>query len=189
MKATIADFARHVASEAHSGQYRRDGSAYVEHPKRVADLVRYYKADSHEIEALCAAAYLHDTLEDTSMTYYDIVQNFGYMIASLVLELTTNPEMKAGIGDKAAYMCYKLKHMTSWALAIKLCDRLDNMSDLSACSKEWILKYLLETVHILGYLQNNREMTETCLRIMNDLWARCRFVASQLEVNLDKEDA
>lgn len=183
MKASIADFARHVATQAHGSQTRRDGTPYIEHPKRVAELMRMYRSDSHEIEALCAAAYLHDTLEDTDLTYYDIVQNFGYMIASLVAELTSNPEMKRGVGNKAEYLSYKLKHMTSWALSIKLCDRLDNISDhIESCDRGWLTKYLLETVHILNYLKLNREISDSNERIMQDLLCRCREIAEYLQI-------
>lgn len=188
MTSTIADFARHVAVQAHSGQMRRNGTPYVEHPKRVADLVRHYKSECHDVEALCAAAYLHDTLEDTNMTYYDIVKGFGYQIASLVMEVTTNPEMKKGVGNKAEYMSYKLKHMTSWALDIKLCDRLDNMRDMEACTDKWRLKYLFETVHILGYLKANRELSASNTLIMEHLWERCFEVGNQLNIELNKED-
>lgn len=185
-KLTQADFAWSVAEKAHRGQMRKDGSPYFDHPCRVADLVRHYKGDSHEVEALCAAAYLHDTLEDTDLTYYDLVKSFGYQVASLVLELTTNPEMKEGIGNKASYMSYKLKHMTHWALVIKLCDRLDNLRDTKACSDKWIQKYLFETAHILGYLVHNRELTPTHRRIMDDLWERCTEIAIQMNVELNK---
>ena len=43
---------------------------------------------------LIEAAYLHDTIEDTNATYYDIVHEFGPGVASIVLELTTDEDMK-----------------------------------------------------------------------------------------------
>jgi (p)ppGpp synthase/HD superfamily hydrolase len=49
-----------TAQLAHLGQKRRTGESYLEHPKEVARIVDGYYGDS----ALCAAALLHDTLED-----------------------------------------------------------------------------------------------------------------------------
>jgi (p)ppGpp synthase/HD superfamily hydrolase len=167
---TMAHFAWSFAEYAHRGQKRKDGSHYFDHPCRVAALVRHFKGDSHEIEALCAAAYLHDTLEDTDTTYYDLVKAFGYQVASIVLELTTNPDMKAGIGNKYKYLSFKCKHMTSWALVIKLCDRLDNLSDTKGCTPEWIDNYIMETAHILGYILFNRELTPTHRAIIEVMW-------------------
>ena len=167
---TIADFARQYGSEAHKGQFRQDGvTPYFSHPGRVAHLVRQYKESSH-IEELVAAAYLHDTLEDTNVTYYDLVGAFGYCIASVVMEVTSNPDMKKGVGDKEHYLAYKLKHMTHWALIIKLCDRLDNIKDMKGCSNEWKKKYIKETLFILNYLKENKELTSTHKKIMEDIF-------------------
>ena len=161
-KPTIADLARDYAKQAHDGQFRKDGQPYFTHPERVEQLVRHYKASSKNIETLCAAALLHDVLEDfefTNVTYYDLFETFRSEIAALVLELTTNPEMKRGVGDKGEYLSYKLLHMTSWALVIKLCDRLDNITDMSVCSEEWKRRYADETWYIIEYLKKNRKLS------------------------------
>ncbi len=163
---TVADFAREFAREAHKGQLRRDGREYFTHPERVASLVLWYKGDSSEIDQLLAAAYCHDLLEDTAVTYYDLVNAFGYCVASLVMELTTNPEMKSGVGDKGKYLAYKLKHMTHWALVIKLCDRLDNISDTNGCTPEWKERYISETIYIIDYIEENRKLTRTQLELV-----------------------
>lgn len=166
---TIANFAYDFAKQAHEGQLRKDGRPYFTHPKRVANLVRQYKGDSNEIESLVAAAYCHDLLEDTQITYYDLVNAFGYCVASLVMELTTNPEMKCGVGSKKEYLSYKLRHMTHWALVIKLCDRLDNISDMNGGTEEWKRKYIEETEYILDYIKKFRTLTSTQSAIVFDL--------------------
>lgn len=166
---TIVDFAKAMSIEAHNGQFRKDGRPYITHPERVAALVRKYKGDSHEVLSLEAAAWGHDWIEDTTVTYYDIVAALGYCVASLIMELTTNPEMKNGVGSKKIYLAYKLKHMTHWALVLKLCDRLDNMSDTNGCSEEWIRKYVDETEFIIDYICKNRELTNTQRVIIKDL--------------------
>lgn len=166
---TIANFAYDFAQQAHNGQLRKDGRPYFTHPERVANLVRQYKGNSHEIENLIAAAYCHDLLEDTIITYYDLVNAFGYCVASLVMELTTNPEMKKGIGSKKIYLGYKLKHQTHWALVIKLCDRLDNISDMEGTENSWRVKYIEETRYIIDFIRENRELTPTHKAIIADI--------------------
>jgi (p)ppGpp synthase/HD superfamily hydrolase len=179
---TLSSFAAAFAKEAHGSQKRNDGSDYFIHPWRVAALVEHYKGDSHEIECLKAAAFLHDVLEDTSVTYYQLVEHFGHLIASIVLELTSNPEMKRGMGDKGEYLSYKCKHMTHWALVIKLCDRLDNMSDMSGCDEKWRRRYTLESMKILKYLAENRELTSTHKHIIQDLWEVIKKSAESLGI-------
>ena len=57
--------------------------------------------------------------------------------------------------------------MSSWALVIKLCDRLDNISDLNnACNLEFKEKYINETIGIMEYLINNANLSKTHLDII-----------------------
>lgn len=162
---------RDMASEAldyatmmHDGQYRKDGTDYINHPIRVANYVSEFKS-SLNMDVLLASAYLHDTLEDTKATYYDIVNKFGPQIAGLVLELTTDEDIKKCLG-KTKYLEIKMKNMSSWALLIKLCDRLDNVSDLMTSSESFRNRYARETIDILNYLLSNRELSDTHINII-----------------------
>ena len=56
------------ATKMHQFQYRHDGSDYINHPLRVANLVKRFKTSSH-IEDLYISAILHDIIEDTEGTY------------------------------------------------------------------------------------------------------------------------
>lgn len=163
----IIYFAKLFATEKHSGQTRRNGDEYITHPIAVGDLVNKYK-ESHNIKRLVAAAYLHDVLEDTDATYYDLVEIFGYDIASLVMEVTSNDEMKKAFG-KDKYLAYKLNHMTSWALVIKLCDRLHNVSDLNLADERFRNNYISETKFIIDYIEKNRKITSTHKKIIRDI--------------------
>ena len=60
----------------------RSGAPYLTHVAEVAGLVAE-ATDGNDAE-LIAAAYLHDTLEDTSATYYELENLFGPEIAELV---------------------------------------------------------------------------------------------------------
>ena len=147
------------AKGAHLNQIRADGTPYINHPLKVAENVKKY-IKSKEIDNLIICALLHDTLEDTNTTYYDIANNFGYLVASIVLELTNDNEIKNLLG-KTRYLQIKMKNMTNWALNIKLCDRLNNVMDLENATTTFQEKYTIETIDIISYLLENRKLTQT----------------------------
>lgn len=159
------------ASKKHEGQYRKsiDHKPYIEHPKMVADLIEKYKGHSHAIDELKAASYLHDTCEDTETTFEELVKNFGIQVASLVMELTNINEFKDIIG-KAKYQAISLSHMSNWALDIKLCDILANLSDLTDIEDEDFIKRVIsDKTYIIWYQVKNRSLTETQKNIIADI--------------------
>lgn len=148
------------AADAHSGQTRSDGSPYIGHPQAVAKNVEKYKK-SHNLDALIAAALLHDTIEDTNTTHEDLEKLFGGLVASLVKELTSDKEQVQKLG-KANYLSHKMATMSSYALVIKLADRLDNVKDIAtAKTPEWRAKYRKETENVLNYIEANRILSGT----------------------------
>lgn len=149
------------ATHAHRDQTRAGGEPYIGHPVRVAQTIAKFK-QSHNIDALIAAAYLHDTIEDTDTTHEDLEKMFGGLVASLVLELTSDLEQIKKVG-KQEYLARKMAHdMSSYGLVIKLADRLDNVQDIAtAKSPEWRARYKAETEHILDYIERNRVLSGT----------------------------
>ena len=148
------------ATKAHAGQTRAGGEPYVNHPMRVADSIKQYK-QSHNLDALINAALLHDTVEDTDTTHEALHDLFGGLVASLVKELTSDPEQIKKMG-KAQYLAHKMAAMSSYALVIKLADRLDNVKDITtARTPEWRQKYKKETEHILNYIEKTRALSGT----------------------------
>lgn len=157
--------ALHYAVKAHSGQFRSDGSPYVKHPERVANFVRKFKK-SKNLDALISAAFLHDTIEDTDTTHKDLEKMFGGLVASLVKELTSDKEKIKKVG-KTDYLAQKMAKMSSWALVIKLADRLDNVQDIAtAKTPEWRSKYKAETEAVLSRLESSRELSGTHKKII-----------------------
>lgn len=157
------------ACKKHQGQFRDDGKPYITHPLRVAELVAKYKK-SKNIKLLMSAALLHDTLEDTYTSPKELYDFFGKdsPVPSLVIELTTAKFVPKLIG-KAQYLAQKMEHMTSYALVIKLCDRLDNITDLEGCSLEKKERTLSDTRFIMNHLKQNRQLTNTHKNIMNEI--------------------
>jgi guanosine-3',5'-bis(diphosphate) 3'-pyrophosphohydrolase len=160
------------AMHAHHGQQRAGGAPYITHPDRVAKHVQQYK-QSHNLDALLSAAYLHDTIEDTGTTHEDLKALFGGLVASLVQELTSDKEQIAKVG-KTQYLAKKMAHdMSSWGLVIKLADRLDNVKDIkTAKTPEWRAKYKAETEHILDYIEQNRVLSGTHKKLVELIRAK-----------------
>lgn len=154
------DYVLEFAKKKHEGQFRADGKTpYICHPILVAELIKKYKK-SKNIDAIVAAALLHDTLEDTYTSYRELVDNFGEMVASMVIELTTADYMADSVG-KANYLKTRMCIMSPYAFVIKLCDRLANIMDSNNLTIEKQIKLKKETIEILDYLEENKELTPT----------------------------
>ena len=154
------------ACTAHAKQTRKASQLpYIVHPHGVAILVQSFKK-SKNIEDLVCAAYLHDVLEDTATDPRELHCLFGQLTASLVVELTNDPEaIKLQFcGSKTEYLKDKLAfRLTNYGLVIKLCDRLDNvLSQPSA-------KVLQSTKEILTFLVKNRKLTKTQQTLVNKI--------------------
>ena len=145
--------------DAHTGQFRKfSGLEYAWHPVEVSKIVRNYKHSSNK-EILCIAALLHDTVEDCDVTIENIKEKFGENVSNIVEQLTSDEEEIKKIGKKN-YLLDKMLNMTSYALVIKLADRLHNCSDLEISDDKFINKYVKETRFIIDGLKN-RELTDT----------------------------
>jgi len=97
---TIADreiiqHAYRLAEKAHVGQKRASGEPYVNHCLAVAAILAEYSMPADII----AAGLLHDTVEDTSIKYEDLRNDFGDGVANLVqgvTKLTQLPRVSRG---------------------------------------------------------------------------------------------
>jgi len=135
----------------HSGQIRKNSKEpYVNHPKRVCDIVKEYEPED---KILMAIALLHDTLEDTNTTYEELADNYGKEVANGVLSLTNDTQEKERLG-KTLYLTNKLNALDKGCLLVKLADRLDNVSDLNSGDRSWSVAYARQTKYILDNLSD-----------------------------------
>jgi GTP pyrophosphokinase len=121
-----------TAEIAHTGQTRRSGEPYIEHPIAVANIIKkYYPGD----QLLCTAALLHDTLEDAirygnfkdedelidtiKASYHSPAE--GKEVLTLLYMLTHTPG-----GDYTNYVVSLSDNIG--ALRIKMADMLHNLS-------------------------------------------------------------
>ncbi len=152
--------AEEFVMERHRGQFRRNGEPYINHPLRVSKTVLKF-IDNPRVNEFAAAALLHDTLEDTSTKVSEIREEFGEFVALLVVQLTIDRPVADMMG-KTKYLSRKFSNeskVSSWALIIKLADRLDNVSDFNVMDDEFVTRYTLQTLEFLSAIEGKRKLS------------------------------
>lgn len=143
--------AAYLAQLLHDGQFRRDGiTPYIYHPMRVAGLATLYHLPTKYI----AAAWLHDVLEDCSskVTYLNLVDKFGHVVANTVSGLTNcythKNYPKLYRSERKLKEAQRLEQLSVEVQSIKLLDRIDNLMDLEEIRSEnqFLRLYLGESI-------------------------------------------
>jgi guanosine-3',5'-bis(diphosphate) 3'-pyrophosphohydrolase len=146
------------AMKAHGTQTRASGEAYFNHPLEVAAILAEMKLDT----ATIVAALLHDTVEDTEATHAEIIEKFGFEIASLVDGLTKIKKLDMVTKEaKQAENLRKLLLAMSKdvrVLLVKLADRLHNMRTLNFVKPEKRERIAQETMEIYAPLAGRMGM-------------------------------
>jgi (p)ppGpp synthase/HD superfamily hydrolase len=149
----LINFACRFAEEAHGDQKRKyTGEPYILHPIGVAQIVATVTNDCETI----AAAFLHDTVEDTDVTYSQIVEaGFGHGIAQLVIEVTDVSTPKAGNRKYRKEMDRKHLAMASKrGKTIKLADLIHNTSSICKYDERFARVYMQEKKELLDVLRD-----------------------------------
>lgn len=141
---TIVERARVFATAAHSAvaQLRKyTGEPYIVHP---AEVVRIVSTVAHT-DAMLAAAWLHDVVEDTGVTNEVIRAEFGDEVAELVGWLTdvSRPEQ----GNRAVRKAIDRAHSAmapAAAQTVKLADLISNTRSIIAHDEKFARTYLEE---------------------------------------------
>lgn len=130
----IVERAREYAQKAHEGQLRDDGRPYfAAHLAQVGTIISTITEDPIVI----AAAYLHDTLEDTKTTYDDLVREFGPRVATIV-HMVTHEGSTGGYKPTGYYFPRLTGRGSTFraAVLIKFADRLSNLSQMETWSDD-----------------------------------------------------
>ncbi len=119
-----------IGAAAHAGQRRIKGEKYINHPLAVAEMLVKLQLDSHTI----MAAILHDTLEDTDVTWETLKREFGEDVANLVngVSKVTGTEFKDKDDEEAENFRRLLVAAAGdiRVILIKLADRMHNLESL-----------------------------------------------------------
>ncbi len=149
----LVDAAYVMAMQAHGPQRRENGDPYITHPVAVADILASYRLDVSSI----VTALLHDTIEDTPVTFAEIERRFGKSVAGLVDGVTklTRLELQSDRTKQAENFRKLVLAMSRdiRVLLVKLADRLHNMRTLHFVAKpERRLRIARETMDIYAPL-------------------------------------
>lgn len=178
MSEDLVNRALNFAAKAHENQHRKfNGEPYIVHPIGVAEFVALVKQSSRNKDMLLAVALLHDILEDTLLTYEEVKKLFGYQVADLVVELTSDKEL-AKFEGKGPYLLKKMIAMSSYALVIKLADILYNMLDLQRATGLFRAQFIDRTEYILRYLPRYRKLTATHEKLIKMIKRKLKEVKS-----------
>ncbi|ARU28552.1 bifunctional GTP diphosphokinase/guanosine-3',5'-bis pyrophosphate 3'-pyrophosphohydrolase [Cellvibrio sp. PSBB006] len=148
------------AEQAHDGQKRRSGEAYITHPLAVADILAHMHMDHQSL----MAAMLHDVIEDTGISKKAISRQFGDSVADLVdgvskltqIEFESHAEKQAENFQKMALaMANDLR-----VILVKLADRLHNMRTLGAMPADKKRRIAKETLEIYAPIAHRLGMND-----------------------------
>lgn len=184
------------AEKAHRGQMRASGHPYLQHCVETAVLLAMTGANS----TVVAAGLLHDTLDDTYMSYDYILRTFGAGVADLVegvsklsqlskLARESNTACKIAEADRLHTMF--LAMADARAVLIKLADRLHNMMTLDALPFAKQQRFSKETLEIFAPLANRlgisswkEQLENLCFKHLNP--DQHRVLSSKLVKSFDE---
>lgn len=106
------ELALQIAKEAHAGQVDKAGKDYILHPMTVAS---YMDTDTEK-----TIAYLHDVLEDTSVTVDELRNHFSNEIVDTVITLTHRK-------DESYFEYIQRISKSKLAKKVKVADLLHNL--------------------------------------------------------------
>lgn len=141
-----------AAAEAHDGVLRKSGDPYIVHPVAVAEVL----ADMHlDADAICAGL-LHDTVEDTELTFEDVETQFGENVRKIVEGETKISKLAVRVyeDEQSENLRQMLLSMVGDVriILVKLADRLHNMRTLDAMPAIKQQRIAKETLEIFAPL-------------------------------------
>jgi GTP pyrophosphokinase len=140
--------------QAHTGQFRKSGEAYIHHPIAVTGILAQWHLDPQAL----MAALLHDVVEDTPTTKTEIGELFGKSVAELVDGVSKLDKLEFQNEAHAQAENFR-KMLLAMArdvrvILIKLADRLHNMRTLGSMAEEKRQRIAQETLDIYAPIAN-----------------------------------
>lgn len=150
--------AYNYAISNHGDQKRRSGEPYIIHPIQVAYTLACMNLD----DATICAALLHDVIEDTDVTYDDLVKEFSEEIAEMVNGVTKLGKLNYTTLKEQQVEDYRKMFLAMGkdirVILIKLADRLHNMRTLKYLTRDRQIANASETMDLYAPLANRLGM-------------------------------
>ncbi len=159
--------AEKFAQEAHKDHQRKyTGDPYYVHLDEVRNIV---KQAGGTVEQQ-AAALLHDTVEDTSVTPVDVTREFGPKIAKLVVELTDVSKPEDGNRKtRKAIDRDKLAGVSAEAQTVKYADLISNGRDIGKNDPKFAKVYHAEKADLLRVMtKGNQNLRKQAIALLPD---------------------
>lgn len=123
---SIVNKAITFAAQAHEGQYRKSTNIpYITHPFAVGMLLQQAKCS----EEVIAAGILHDTIEDTDISYNDLVEHFGETIAQLV-QAGSEHDKSLSWQERKQHTINAIPNASTEEIQILTADKLHNLQSI-----------------------------------------------------------
>jgi (p)ppGpp synthase/HD superfamily hydrolase len=115
-------------------------------------------SESYNADLAVQCAILHDTIEDTKITYSEILEEFGKEVADGVSALSKNPELESKeLQMKDSLSRIKLQPHEVWM--VKMADRISNLNKAPFYwDNEKMLKYRFEAIMIYDALSGANQI-------------------------------
>ena len=149
-------------ADAHSGQFRKSGEAYICHPVSVAITLAEMRMDPSGI----MAAILHDVIEDTPITKKELANQFSAEVAELVDGVTKLTKIDGKSQTRAEAQAENVRKMflamgkDLRVILVKLADRLHNMQTLGVMPADKKRRIARETLDIYAPIANRLGMSK-----------------------------
>lgn len=171
----LIEKARIFATAAHAAIDQRrkyTGAPYIEHPDAVARMV----AEAGGDEAMIAAAWLHDVVEDTAIDLQRIAEEFGADVADLVDALSDMQSAEDGNrATRKRRAAERLAQADARAQTIKYADLIHNTQSIVAYDPGFARVYLREKRYLLEVMQaGDPALREAAWRSLHEARASLR---------------
>ena len=141
------------AEQAHQGQSRRTGHAYITHPTAVAQILSNMRMDPQTI----MAALLHDVIEDSEANKQTLGDQFGESVAEIVDGVSKLSKIFSSRDEAQAENFQKMAMAMAKdirVIMVKLADRLHNMRTIGVMSAAQRRRIAKETLDFYAPIAN-----------------------------------